>query len=145
MNGMLHISSDELWFGFGNTIISLKLLLSVQQKEQTESKTKQQQVGVTAEETIQCITLIHHNEQKFLWAAEMTVIGVWMVEGEEVRRVGMIGFGDGDGKRRGEGEKEREKERGVIQNMTQIGSEVCCWLVVVVTVSHSLLTMFLLL
>ena len=77
----IHMSSDELWFGFGNTIISMKLLSSVQQKEQTESKIKQKQVGVTSEEMIQCITLIHHNEQKYLWAAEVTVIGVWMVEG----------------------------------------------------------------
>ena len=127
---MLHMSSDELWFGFGNTIISMKMLSSVQQKEQTESKTKQKQVGVTAEETIQCITLIHHNEQKFLWAAEVTVIGVWMVEGEEVRRFGTIGFGDG----KGGGESEREKARGVIQNMTQIGSEVCVVVFVVAAV-----------
>ena len=97
----------------------MKLLSSVQQKEQIESKTKQQQVGVTAEEAIQCITLVHFSEQKYVWAAEVARVGVWMVEGEEVRRVAVIVIGDGDGKG---GE---ERERCVIQYMTQIGSEVC--------------------
>ena len=115
LNGMIHISSDELWFGFGNSIISVALLSSSQNKDEIVSKTKQQIIPIKTEESIQCFILVNFREQKYLWIAETLQISIWKIlkkEEEKMKKIGTISL-----------ENER-KEGGQIQMMKQIGNEV---------------------
>ena len=114
LNGMIHISSDELWFGFGNSIVSVTLLPS-QNKDEIDSKTKQQIIPIKTEESIQCFISVNFREQKYLWIAETSQISIWKIlkkEEEKMKKIGTISL-----------ENER-KEGGQIQMMKQIGNEV---------------------
>ena len=115
LNGMTHISSDELWVGFGNSIISVALLSSSQNKDEIVSKTKQQIIPIKTEESIQCFISVNFREQKYLWIAETSQISIWKIlkkEEEKLEEIGTISLGN------------ERNEGGQIQMMKQIGNEV---------------------
>ena len=112
---MIHISSDELWFGFGDSIISVALLSSSQNKDEIVSKTKQQIIPIKTEESIQCFISVNFREQKYLWIAETLQISIWKIlkkEEEKLEEIGTISLGN------------ERNEGGQIQMMKQIGNEV---------------------
>ena len=102
------VSADELWIGFGSSILrivlpsisssslsssssSLSSSSSSLSSSSSSATTKAIQSKVTLEKevAIECTTLVHTEGQKFLWVGEESHISIWRI-GERLQHVGNV-------------------------------------------------------